>query len=169
MEEWLDIVDSDDVVIGKDTRRKIHEHGHFHRAAHIVLFRPNGQVFVQLRSMLKDSGAGLWDTSAAGHLDSGETYRQCAIRELEEELGVCLPAEAFQWIDKLPPEARNGYEFTAIFAACTDQVLKLQADEIDDGRWLTPEALDGWIQSDRSIFTDVFLMIWPIVRSYQSG
>lgn len=169
MDEWLDIVDNDDVVIGKDTRRNIHEAGYLHRAAHIVLFRSDGQVFVQLRSLSKDSGAGLWDTSAAGHLDSGETYLQCAIRELEEELGVRLPAEQLQWVDKLAPEARNGYEFTAIFTACTDQALRLQADEIDDGRWLTPDALDGWIRSDRSKFTDVFRVIWPIVRSNQSG
>lgn len=169
MEEWLDIVNSDDAVIGKDTRQRIHELGHMHRAAHIVLFRPDGQVFVQLRSLLKDSGAGLWDTSAAGHLDSGETYPQCAVRELKEELGVQLPADSLQWIGKLAPEERNGFEFTAIFTACTDQPLELQVDEIDDGRWLTPAALDAWICSKQSEFTDVFRTIWPIVRSNKPG
>ena len=88
MTEWLDIVDIDDRVIGRDTRPNIHANGAWHRSSHVVLYNSGGQLFVQLRSMSKDSGGGLWDTSAAGHVDSGESYDQCAIRELHEELGI---------------------------------------------------------------------------------
>ena len=82
MVEWLDIVDENDTVVGKAPRDQIHRENHRHRSAHIVLFNSQGQVFVQLRSMNKDNSAGLWDTSAAGHVDSGESYEQCAVREL---------------------------------------------------------------------------------------
>ena len=39
--------------------------------------------------MSKDSSPGLWDSSASGHLDCGEDYDACAVRELREELADC--------------------------------------------------------------------------------
>jgi predicted NUDIX family NTP pyrophosphohydrolase len=47
---------------------------------------------VHKRSLSKDINAGLWDTSAAGHVDAGEMYDVCAHRETIEELGVCVDA-----------------------------------------------------------------------------
>jgi hypothetical protein len=34
--------------------------------------------------MKKDKCPGLWDSSASGHLDSGEDYDKCAIRSYEK-------------------------------------------------------------------------------------
>lgn len=169
MEEWLDIVDNEDRVVGRDTRYRVHQRNELHRAAHIVLFNPAGEVFVQQRSLSKDSGAGLWDTSVAGHLDSGETYLHCAVRELLEEVGVRIAPEQLRWLGKLPPEARNGFEFTGMYLACTEQELVLDPDEIDDGKWLMPDQLDRWISESPSQFTEVFRMIWPLVKAHQFG
>lgn len=162
-QEWLDIVDANDRVVGRDTRARVHEAGHFHRSAHIVLFNSQGQVFIQLRSMSKDSGAGLWDTSAAGHVESGESYLECAVRELSEELGINVGRAALKRVATLSPQARNGMEFTRIFTVICDQPLSLQAEEIDDGRWLTPADLNAWIAADEGEFTEVFRIIWPLV------
>lgn len=168
MIEWLDIVDDNDIVIGRAPRDQIHAENHFHRSSHIVLFNAQGEVFVQLRSMSKDNSPGLWDTSAAGHVDSGEDYLHCAVRELAEELGVITNAESLKFISSLPPEARNGFEFTRIFTLVSDQALILQPEEIDDGRWLSPSELDAWIEKKRSLFTDSFPMIWRLVRPLTS-
>lgn len=162
--EWLDVVDANDVVIGRSTRDEIHRQDLMHRSAHIILFNSKNEIFVQLRSLLKDNSAGLWDTSAAGHVDSGETYLECAVRELAEELGVTLAPEDLNFVDRLDPESRNGFEFTQIYTAVSDQALTLQADEIDDGRWVSAAQLDSWIAEDRSAFTDTFLTIWSKVK-----
>ncbi|MFK7993451.1 MAG: NUDIX domain-containing protein [Granulosicoccus sp.] len=164
MTEWLDIVDTEDRVVGRETRARVHAEGHLHRSSHIVLFNARGEVFVQLRSISKDSGPGLWDTSAAGHVDSGETYLDCAIRELQEELGVTVRADALTEITKLPPDERTGFEFTTVYSVCSEQALVLQSEEIDDGRWLMPEALDEWLKSGGEQFTDGFKLIWQLVR-----
>jgi isopentenyldiphosphate isomerase len=38
---------------------------------------------------------GMLDPSAAGHVATGETYEQAAIREMEEEIGVRAPVVFF--------------------------------------------------------------------------
>lgn len=162
--EWLDIVDDNDQVIGRAPRDEIHRENHLHRSTHIVLFNSRGQVFVQLRSRNKDNNPGLWDTSAAGHVDSGETYLECAVRELHEELGILVSPESLEPVGRLRPDARNGHEFTEIYRVCSEQVVVLQEEEIDEGRWVSVEELDAWIDGRAAEFTDAFSLIWSMVR-----
>jgi len=164
--EWLDIVDENDCVIGCDTRERVHKDGHLHRSSHMVLFNTQGHVFVQRRSMSKDTNAGLWDTSAAGHVDSGETYIDCAVRELHEELGIRVGSSELEKVGVLNPEARNGMEFTHVFSVVCDQPLTLEAGEIDEGRWLSPNDLQLWIDAEEGAFTDVFRTIWAMLNSH---
>jgi len=59
-------------------------------AAMVYLLRQkNGQtqVLLQQRGGVI-FGAGLWEASAAGHVDEGESMTACAIRETNEEIGV---------------------------------------------------------------------------------
>ncbi|KAH8967193.1 hypothetical protein BDL97_03G065800 [Sphagnum fallax] len=44
----------------------------------------------------KDSWPGLWDISSAGHISAGNTSLISARQELQEELGITLPSEAFE-------------------------------------------------------------------------
>src|SRR6185436_20849387 len=71
-EEWFDVVNERDEVIGRELRRNVHARGLWHRAVHVLVFDRAGRVFLQKRSMLKDLSPGLWDSSCSGHLDSGE-------------------------------------------------------------------------------------------------
>jgi isopentenyldiphosphate isomerase len=91
MDEIFDVVDEHDQVIRQETRREVHRRGLRHRAVHILIFNQRGQVFLQKRSMQNDSFPGAWDSSASGHLDTGEDYDACAVRELREEIGLELP------------------------------------------------------------------------------
>src|SRR5258705_3481722 len=90
--KMFDVVNEGEEVIGQKPRREVHRLGLMHRAVHVLVFNSHGQVFLQKRSMTKDRQPGLWDSSASGHVDSGEEYDACAIRELREELGLCVRA-----------------------------------------------------------------------------
>ncbi|MEY2408080.1 MAG: hypothetical protein QOF48_750, partial [Verrucomicrobiota bacterium] len=89
-DEIFDVVNERDEVVGRAPRREVHQNGLRHRAVHVLVFNSRGEVFLQKRSMTKDTFPGAWDSSASGHLDCGEDYDACAIRELREELGVVL-------------------------------------------------------------------------------
>lgn len=85
--EYLDIVNDDDEVVGRDTRRNVHDNYQIHRGVHVVVVNGHGQVLIQRRSMLKDYCPGLLDMSVGAQVGSGETYEEAAARELREELG----------------------------------------------------------------------------------
>ena len=72
-------------------RALVHRDGDLHGASHVFLARLRGgraELLLQKRSAQKDSFPGLYDISAAGHLDPGEDFAAAARRELAEELGV---------------------------------------------------------------------------------
>ena len=67
--ELLEVVDEQDRVIGLQRRGVIHAKGLLHRSAQVLVFNSLGQLFVQKRSAGKDEFPGLWDCSAAGHVN----------------------------------------------------------------------------------------------------
>ena len=89
-EEIFDVVNERDEVVDRQSRREVHARGLLHRAVHVLVFNARGQVFLQKRSMRKDKHPGVWDSSASGHVDSGEAYDTTAVREVREEIGLKL-------------------------------------------------------------------------------
>ena len=90
-EEIFDVVNAQDEVVGHRVRHEVHRLGLMHRAVHVLVFNAQGEVFLQKRSLKKDIAAGKWDSSSSGHLDRGEAYDDCAVREVREEIGLHLP------------------------------------------------------------------------------
>ena len=163
-EELLDVVDENDRVVGVKTRGEIHASGLMHRAVHILVFNSRGELFLQKRSMSKDEAPGLWDTSAAGHLDSGEDYLDCARRELAEELGIRVSGP-LEFLFKLPPAKATGNEHCNVYRYDHDGPLDLQAEEIDDGVWVDAESLDRRVASGDPILTNAICVIWDRYRA----
>jgi isopentenyl-diphosphate delta-isomerase len=73
--------------------------GLWHRAAHVLVYTPQGEVLVQQRSRGSVTHAGQLDISAAGGVDPGETPLQAAARETAEELGIHAPLSHFEPLD----------------------------------------------------------------------
>lgn len=97
----IDVLDENGVPTGEaKTKQEIHEQGLWHASAHIWIYNSKGEVLLQLRAKDKDSFPGLLDISAAGHIDSGETPEQAAIREMNEEIGLAISPEQLNLISK---------------------------------------------------------------------
>src|SRR6266850_1764164 len=109
-EEIFDVVNDRDEVIGQQRRSEVHRLGLKHRAVHVLVFNSRGQIFLQKRSLQKDRQPGLWDSSASGHLDCGEDYDACAVREVREEIGLNLSAPPLR-LFKLAAGAETDQEF----------------------------------------------------------
>lgn len=159
-------MDAQNCVIGRGTRADIHQQGLLHRAVHILVKNGAGQFFVQLRSQTKDNNPGLWDSSAAGHVNSGETYIDCAVRELSEELGIQAASADFQSIGQRPATKSNGFEFQTIYLVMSDADITLHPQEVEDGRWLSVAELDDWLDREPVKFTADFIVNWDMYKSF---
>lgn len=162
-EEWFDVVDEQDRVIGRETRREVHRRKLLHRAVHVLVFNRAGEVFLQKRSMKKDSAPGAWDSSASGHLDSGESYDACAPRELREELGVGAIAP-IEPLFKLPASEETAAEFVWIYRTRHEGPFTLHPDEIECGAWYAPAAVDAAIRERPAEFARSFRHVWSVYR-----
>ena len=158
-EEIFDVVNDRDEVVGQNTRREVHRLGLKHRAVHVLVFNARGEVFLQKRSMKKDIAAGKWDSSSSGHLDTGETYDACAVREVREEIGLHLtqtPARLF----KIDACKETGWEFCWIYRVASDGPFVLHPDEIETGAWFAPDVVTRWMQDRPGDFASCFALIW---------
>ncbi|MGI8965663.1 MAG: NUDIX hydrolase [Limisphaerales bacterium] len=163
-EEIFDMVNELDEVIGKKLRREVHRLGLKHRAVHVLIFNGRGEIFLQKRSMSKDTFPGAWDSSVSGHLDCGEDYDAGAIREVREELGLRLkicPPRLF----KIDACAQTGQEFVWVYRGESEGPFILHAEEIERGDWFKPQFVTEWILKRPEEFADAFGLIWKKFNS----
>jgi len=160
-DECFDVVDERDRVLRQATRAEVHREGWLHRAVHVLVFNKHGELFLQRRSRLKDVHPGVWDSSAAGHLDAGEDYPEAAVRELEEELGVS--GVELGEIGRLAACEETGWEHVRVFR-CEHREGRLRwpCSEIDSGMWMGVDEVDAWTRARPEDFAGGFLKCWEI-------
>lgn len=102
--EYFELLDEDGKKTGQVKEREaVHRDGDLHGGSHMWIVRdicPDGDftVLLQKRSPHKDSFPGCLDMSSAGHVAEGETFLSTAIRELEEELGICVTPDQLHFL-----------------------------------------------------------------------
>jgi isopentenyldiphosphate isomerase len=164
-DEIFDVVNEKDEVIGQLFRREVHRQGLLHRAVHILIYNQNGEIFLQKRSIKKDKFPGTWDSSAAGHLDTGEDYDACALREVREELGItlsCIPER----IMRIAACEETGQEFVWVYRYEYDGPFVLNEDEIECGDWFPPAAVSRWMAERPGEFAPSLICIWRQLYPY---
>jgi isopentenyl-diphosphate delta-isomerase len=155
--EIYDVVDIDDRVIGQATRKEIHQKNLIHRSVHIFVFNPEGSLFLQKRSLNKDENPGYWDTSSAGHVDSGESYLVAANRELKEELGISEPLSPFMQINACE---ESYWEHVTAYTCVTRKPIVINPEEISEGRFWSLQEISEILSKKNNPFTSTFKIIF---------
>jgi isopentenyldiphosphate isomerase len=167
-EEIFDVVNARDEVVGQAPRREVHARGLLHRAVHVLVFNAGGEVFLQKRSQLKDTAKGKWDSSSSGHVDAGEDYDHCAVRELHEEIGL-EAARAPRRLFKLDACLETGWEFCWVYRCESDGPFRLHPDEIETGAWFTPAAVTAWVAERPGELARSFVLVWREFQARRGG
>ncbi len=99
MEELIDVLDENGNKTGKIlTRKQIHEQGLWHRIVVVAVIDKNGNILMQQRSKNRIKNPLKWDVSAAGHVSSGQTSIEAAVRETMEEIGIDVKEEELKYV-----------------------------------------------------------------------
>ena len=132
-DEIVDVVDEQDRVTGQVSRREMRARRLRHRAAYVLVFNSEGQLFVHRRTATKDVYPSYFDVTAGGVLAAGEGYDEGAARELMEELGV--RGELRRLFDLR--YAADDMAVNGVVYSCThDGPFHLQKDEVESGRFM---------------------------------
>lgn len=150
--EPFDLVDENDAVIGVITRPEVHRDPTLiHRAVSVLVYNNEGKLFLQKRSQAKDTDAGLWSISAAGHVSQGQSYANAARRELMEELGVTAPLKFYKrYLIKTAQET----EINAIYGTRHNGPFRLNTTEIVDGGFFSLTDIERKIKTGKFQLSD---------------
>jgi isopentenyl-diphosphate delta-isomerase len=160
--EILDVVDADDLVVGAMERGEIHRKRLFHRSVHVFVLDEAGRVYLQQRSLAKQEHPGKWDSSASGHVASGESYAEAAARELEEELSLRALPEPFL---KVPASEETGMEHSMLFQVRTrgtDPSPQPNPREILQGRFFPAKEIEAGIATEPETFSPSFRLLFRL-------
>jgi 16S rRNA (adenine1518-N6/adenine1519-N6)-dimethyltransferase len=159
--EKLVLVDDSDRPIGAADRQAIHDQGLRHRAVHLFILNRDRDLFLQKRSWRKDQHPLRWDSSAAGHVDAGESYDDCAHRELCEELGIFADLDR---IGAITASKKTGQEFISIYRGSHDGPIRYNALEIETGGFFRLGTIDVWMERRPEDFAPGFRECYRVVR-----
>ena len=158
-DEYFDLIDDNTgAVIGRATRRECHGNPKLiHRSVRVIVYHPDGRsLLLQKRSASKDIFPGRWDMAVGGHVDSGETPDQAAVREMDEELGMPsgVPLKKlFQLKVRNEIESENVQEYSAVFGG----PFRIRKSELDEVRFFAFDELKKRIEDSPEEFTPLLV------------
>ena len=118
--------------------------GTFRMVVHVCIFNSRGEMLIQRRADDIVHWPSYWDVSIGGGARTGETSRNAAQREIQEELGLDI-----DFSDKRPVITVNfsdGFDdFYTIESDISLEDLRLQTEEVADARWATREEIETMI------------------------
>lgn len=161
MEEWFDVCDEQDRVIGRAPRSEVHARKLLHRAVHVFVFNPAGELLMQLRTATKDEYPLCYTSSASGHVSAGEDYDTSVGRELEEELGLRGPVEFLQ---QFPAGPGTSYEHTRLYRLTTDDPVRPDPGEVLEAEFVALDELQRRMEREPARYTPCFctLLDWYV-------
>ena len=162
MEEMFDVVDRSDMVVGRASREEVHRDGLLHRSTHLLVFDSAGRVLLQKRSTSKDSFPGRWDSSVSGHVDSGEGYDECIVREASEEIGIDL-TETPERLFKIDACEETSQEFTWVYRTTSDGPFTPNEDEVIEIRWFTRDEVSRLLDTENESRSPAFALVWRVL------
>ena len=152
------LVDIHDQPTGTMEKMAAHQTPNLHRAFSVFLFDRNNNMLLQQRAHVKYHSGGLWTNACCSHPMPGEETKAAALRRLEEELGFKTTInKAFHFTYKAVFD--NGlteYEFDHVYFGKSDQIPKINPEEVESYTWLSPEKIMADVAKNPTKYTSWF-------------
>lgn len=144
--ELLFAVDENNQPIEPVERQKAHAEGVWHRTTDIAVVNSDREILCHKRSVLKDTGPGLWDSCFGGHIGPGVESVKGAIQELKEESGLDPNENDLKFLGIIQHVSENEknkefrYFYIYIWNGKSEDI-KFEKDEISEVKWVGVEIL----------------------------
>ena len=163
--ELFPIVDVKGNIIGSATRQECHSGSMLlHPVVHLHVFRNDGAIYLQKRSMNKDIQPGKWDTAVGGHVDLGESIYIAVKREAKEELGIEIDTPKF--LCSYTFQSSIEHELVNVFCIYVgdDFSTVLSPEEIEEGRFWSETEIKESV--GKGVLTPNFEQEYNRIREY---
>ena len=148
--ELLDVLDENGNKTGEvEERSEVYRKGLWHRSSHIWIINDDNELLVQKRNPYKATFPNLWAISVAGHVDSGETSRDTAVREVKEEVNLDIDPSELEYLFTIKRETPYKDSFLRVFddvyllhKNIDVEKTKLQVEELTDIKYVYYEYLE---------------------------
>ena len=151
----IQIVDENDKVVHGGTMDEAQLGGLWHRIARVMVHdKVAGKYLLQKVAPNPYYDGGLWNTTASGHVDEGESYEQAAARETAEEMGVVglRLVEVERYVTETTKGDKVYRRHNVTYVAETHDAPSVNPnDEVEDTVWLSRDEL---LKLDSSEITD---------------
>ena len=155
-DEFLDLVNEQDEVIGKKLRSEVYAEGLSNfRVVNAFIVNSEGKLWLPRRGAHKRIFPLCLDMSMGGHVESGETYDQSFIRETSEELNIDTGTTPWKMLGHLTPHNDDVAAFMNVYEIQSDDAPKYNPDDYREFSWLTPQELFKEIEEGEKVKSDL--------------
>ena len=168
--ERFDLYDIHRNRTGKTVERgtKVPE-GYYRLVVHVCVFGSDGRMLIQKRQPFKSGWSGMWDITAGGSAQAGDTSQQAASRELKEEVGIDYD------LTDVRPAMTIYFDggFNDIYTINMDvdiDSLQLQTTEVEQVKWATEEEiLEMLHEKEFVLYKTSFISLLYFLRNHNGA
>lgn len=168
MKRTVVMVTSEDTEVDELDIWQAHQNpGVLHRAISVILWRQADkgiEWLLQQRSQHKPLWPGYWSNTCCTHPMVGESYIECAVRRLDEEMGIQFNQEQLKVVDRFEYQADytdelSEHELDTVLMGKYSGSVNPDSTEVQDYTWMTVEDIEKDIRDNPEKYTPWFLII----------
>lgn len=137
-EEWLDLVDEHDRVVGQVERAEAWARRLPIRVVNAFLVNSRGKLWIPRRTLTKKTFPGCLDLSMGGHVGAGESYEAAFRREVREELNLDVDTLPWREIAAFSPFGTGLSSFMRVYEIRSDAAPAYNPADFSGAEWLRP-------------------------------
>ncbi|MEM8811002.1 MAG: isopentenyl-diphosphate Delta-isomerase [Pseudomonadota bacterium] len=142
-------------------KMQAHREAVFHLAVSVFVFDESGALLIQRRADEKYHCGGMWANTCCTHPHWNEAMADCAMRRMEEEMGLSVPLTE-RGVIEYSADVGGGlheHEKVTLFVGTVNRdsvETNLNPEEVSEVRWIGRDDLFSEVRADPDRFTPWF-------------